>query len=198
MKTDLIVAVYRESLNWLRERKFDNEKIYAYNKLPRDDYNFIESLPNVGRESHTFIWHILKNYDKINSDYLMFLQGCPFIHFSGKRDNMSYVIFNHNYNLVHLYYPLGNVVECDAIGQPYSPWDPGVYLIWDKLFGWDLPQSFFAVNGAQQIVHKSLIHNRSKKFWEIALEMHYEYEDAPWAFEILWSYIFDFRYKSMF
>jgi len=199
MKTDLVVAVYNENLAWLRNRKFDNEKVFAYAKFERFDFDFVEKLPNIGRESHTYIWHILKNYEKIESDYTLFLQGDPFVHISSKMDSVSNCIFNNNYDLKHLFYPLGGAVICDAMGKPFSNWDCKIYRIWDELFCYDMPQYFVANYGAQQIVHNSLIAHRSKKFWEKALDLHYEYESAaPWAFEILWNYVFDPRFISAY
>jgi len=197
MQTDLIVAVYKENLNWLKSRENPFETIYAYGKFHREDYKFVEYLPNIGRESHTYIWHILKNYEKIESDYLMFLQGMPLAHIQAKIDSIGYSIFNNKYNLIHLFYPLGNCVLCDGRSQPFSPEDCKLYLFWDELFGYDMPENFIANHGAQMIVHKSLILNRSKKFWEKALELHYSYDIAPWAFEILWNNIFDPRCVSI-
>lgn len=76
----LVVACYNESLDWL---KFIGQhvEVVVYNKsaetyaLPANVRQRI-SLPNVGRESHTYVWHIVHNYDRL-ADYTFFVQGNP-------------------------------------------------------------------------------------------------------------------------
>ena len=68
----LVISRYKEDLGW--EESYTN---VVYNKgvsLP----NTI-TLPNVGREGHTYIYHILSNYENLD-DYTVFLQGNPFYH----------------------------------------------------------------------------------------------------------------------
>jgi hypothetical protein len=191
LTTDLVISVYNEEITWLLKRNFSNENIFAYNKFERFDYNFAEKLPNVGRESHTYIWHIIKNYDDIKSDYTMFLQGDPYPHLNTDEDKIEWKIFHNELVFKNLYYPLGELVACDSLGKPFSKWECEVFSLWNALFDSEIPTQFIANFGAQQVVHKSLILNRSKKFWELALNLHYVFDNAPWAFEILWFYIFD-------
>ena len=71
----LIISRYNEELNWLNEHK--DFKIIVYNKgkkLLKNNFFKIEELENVGRESHTWLYHIVHNYNKLN--YInIFLQG---------------------------------------------------------------------------------------------------------------------------
>ncbi len=75
MNKSLIIARYGEDLNWLEKHK--DFEITVYNKgskLP-DSNNFkVLNLKNVGRESHTWLYHIVKNYNNLN-DINIFLQG---------------------------------------------------------------------------------------------------------------------------
>ena len=61
MNKDLVVAIYQEEITWLKQRNFSNERVFAYKKFERFDYDYVELLPNVGRESNTYIHHILKH-----------------------------------------------------------------------------------------------------------------------------------------
>ena len=198
MNKDLVISIYNEEITWLKKRKFNNERVFAYKKFERFDYDFIELLPNVGRESHTYIHHILKQYNSEKSDYTIFLQGDPYPHLFGGPDSIPYMIFDNSYKLTHAYYPLGELVICNEFGHPLSKWQCELYSLWDSLFEADIPNQFIANYGAQHAVHKSILQSRSKKFWEKALELHFEFEHTPWAYEILWHYIFDPRFKSRF
>ena len=76
----IVVARYNESIDWT---KFYNCIIYNKGD-PIENTNTttnVTTLPNVGREGHTYLHHIINNYDTL-SDYTMFLQGNPFDHTS--------------------------------------------------------------------------------------------------------------------
>ena len=80
MKTEIVVARYNENLDWLKKiKKSKDLKITVYNKGPDDiDVPFIQ-LPNIGRESHTYLYHIINNYDKL-ADQTIFCQGDSIFH----------------------------------------------------------------------------------------------------------------------
>ncbi len=75
MQKCLIISRYKEDISWLKE--YDDFKIFIYNKGPKikDPYfkNIIK-LDNVGRESHTWLYHIVTNYNNL-CDVNIFLQG---------------------------------------------------------------------------------------------------------------------------
>ena len=75
MKKRLIISRYDENIEWLNN--FKEYKITIYNKGNESDlkgFNNVINLKNVGRESHTFIYHIINNYDSLD-DINIFLQG---------------------------------------------------------------------------------------------------------------------------
>ena len=80
MKTEIVVARYSENLDWLKKiKKSKDLKITVYNKGKDDiDVPFIP-LPNIGRESHTYLYHIIHNYDNL-ADQTIFCQGDPISH----------------------------------------------------------------------------------------------------------------------
>ncbi len=75
MNKDLIIARYNEDLSWLKE--FKDFKIIVYNKGDKLSDNLLYkviNLENKGRESHTWLHHIVKNYYNLN-EINVFLQG---------------------------------------------------------------------------------------------------------------------------
>ena len=194
---ELVVSVYKEKIEWIIKRQQivgDREKISAYVKSDRNDFKFADKLPNIGRESHTYIYHIIKNYNNL-ADFTTFVQGGPFFHFHGP-DNPNLEFFNFVEQPVHDYNPLGDFAMTDCFGRPFSHWDVDLFPVWDRLFEGNMPHRFFANFGAQFIVSRSVIQNRSLEFWQELYRMHDEIEYLPWALEIMWYYVFDPRYKS--
>tara|TARA_Y100000589_G_scaffold180005_1_gene170411 strand:+ start:3198 stop:3902 length:705 start_codon:yes stop_codon:yes gene_type:complete len=69
----IIIARFNEDISWLDSYK--DFKIIIYNKGEKITKNQkIINLKNVGRESHTWIYHIVKNYDNLD-EINIFLQG---------------------------------------------------------------------------------------------------------------------------
>lgn len=71
----LVVARYNEDISWITEFS----KKYIYNKgdsstIPAGLLDSVISLPNVGREAHTYLHHIIQNYDNLD-DITIFSQG---------------------------------------------------------------------------------------------------------------------------
>jgi hypothetical protein len=83
----IVIARYNENLNWIKLIKNKNIKIIIYNK-GLDDIHIrgittknieIIKLPNIGRESHTYLYHIINNYNTLN-DTTIFCQGDTIFH----------------------------------------------------------------------------------------------------------------------
>lgn len=74
----LIVSRYNENIEWAYA--YDDIAI-IYNKGLELDIPFIniQKLINVGREGHTYLYHIIENYNNL-SNKTIFIQGDPFIH----------------------------------------------------------------------------------------------------------------------
>lgn len=80
----IVIARYNEPIDWVNTLPdVKTTKIYLYNK-GGDDVSFakqesqvtVATLPNVGRESHTYLTHIIDNYDKLDpKDVTFFTQG---------------------------------------------------------------------------------------------------------------------------
>jgi hypothetical protein len=95
-KNDLtvVVARYNEDVNWAFAY---NDIVTLYNKGDRiHDLNFdtIINIENIGREGHTYLHHIIENYNKLSSR-VAFLQGDPFPH----NETVLFGIDNYNHTL---------------------------------------------------------------------------------------------------
>ena len=83
---EIVIARYNEDLNWINKIIDKSIKITIYNKgLDNikdisNKYNFtIIPLKNIGRESHTYLYHIIKNYDNL-AEQTIFCQGDSIFH----------------------------------------------------------------------------------------------------------------------
>ena len=66
MSKCLIISRFKEDISWLNSYK--EFKLYIYNKGDEVAYNNcknIINIPNLGRESHTWLYHIVNNYNKL-------------------------------------------------------------------------------------------------------------------------------------
>jgi len=109
MKFDVVVAHYAENLDWLD--RLDHEclnRIFVYSKGRTiqkldSEINYIQ-LPNVGRESHTYLWHCINQYENMKSgdtDFVFFVQGSP--HGMDDRRIPEWIDNVINYGLDHTY-----------------------------------------------------------------------------------------------
>ena len=76
LEYEFVIAHYNEPLEWLRSIANHCHVYHKGNDLqppPFPLYSW-EKLPNVGRESHTYLYHIINNYDNL-ADITVFLQG---------------------------------------------------------------------------------------------------------------------------
>lgn len=75
---ELVIARYNEDLEWLKKKRF-NYPTTIYNKGNNDNFYKpkgckVIKLQNVGREGHSYLYHIIHNYDNL-PDLTIFLPG---------------------------------------------------------------------------------------------------------------------------
>lgn len=72
-EAEIVVARYSENIEWCN--KYDN-LVTVYNKGVNDIPSTLTTIPlkNVGRESHTYLYHIINNWDNL-ADITFFGQG---------------------------------------------------------------------------------------------------------------------------
>jgi hypothetical protein len=76
-KIDIIISRYNEDLEWINEYPFNQFQYIVYNKGTNKDFcknnvKQIINLPNVGRESHTYLYHIVNNYENLSNIVIFF------------------------------------------------------------------------------------------------------------------------------
>jgi len=77
---EIVVSRYNESMDWLNNYPFNKYDITIYNKglnygFPKNEkIKRILNINNLGRESHTYLYHIIQNYDVL-ANVTVFLPG---------------------------------------------------------------------------------------------------------------------------
>lgn len=185
---DIVIARYKENIDWIHSLNIDLKNIKIYNKF---DNNSNLSLNNIGRESHTYLYHIIQNYDEL-TDYIIFLQGDP---------------FPHNHNIINQindfllsspstkFIPLAPITVEGLHGNSYvhHPHGLPMYYFLDLLFEKHNINNIECGYGAQFVVHKDNITCRPKRFYEFLIKF-VSSEINPiegYIFERLWQYIFN-------
>ena len=98
----IIIAHYNEDLDWVDSYFPDNVNVYIYSKnnwMPELRKNFYhEYLPNIGRCDHTYLYHIIKFYDNLDT-FNIFLTGSSYIlrHKKEKLDSILSKIGKYHY-----------------------------------------------------------------------------------------------------
>jgi hypothetical protein len=185
--TEVVIARFNEDISWIKNIN-SNIKKTIYNK--GSDYLIdTKQLPNIGRESDTFLRHILENYSRL-SEYNIFLQGNPFFHY---RNILNFINYDSSNQTIIF---LSDRIETDDInGRPNHPGlkigevleNIGVSYLNDEKFTFS--------TGAQYRIHKSLILNKSFEWWENLYDVHNRYlsepgiNGSPWIFERIWPKI---------
>jgi len=85
MNINIVVSRYNENLNWINKEPFNKYFIHCYNKGINNDFKINSphktiKLDNVGKCDHTYLYHIVNNYDNL-SEYIIFLPGSNDIHY---------------------------------------------------------------------------------------------------------------------
>jgi hypothetical protein len=81
---DIVISYFNENLNWLQYIDYNQiNRLHLYTKSNIQLLSLIKNkkvtqyfLPNIGREAHTYLYHIINNYDKL-ADVVLFVQGSP-------------------------------------------------------------------------------------------------------------------------
>ena len=79
MKIEIIVSRFNEDLSWTLEEPFNKFQYIVYNKGTNDDFEktkVIKVIPldNVGKNDHTYLHHIIENYNNLR-DITIFFPG---------------------------------------------------------------------------------------------------------------------------
>jgi hypothetical protein len=207
MTTQLVVARYTESFEWTQSGGYD---VVVYNKSGVEDARTIP-LPNVGREAHTYLYHIVHNYDTL-ADVTLFLQSKISDH--GYEENVDHVVsqlgasaqkhgFSDNTRSTKrgqsvFTDPDFNLKIRDVLTGRYgvSPSSVGKITFYDWFIRYIdplYPDTLTWYENAVFAVSKDRIRSRSKEFYEVLLSQ-LSTESAPIEAHFLersWFYVFN-------
>lgn len=193
----IVVARYKEDILWVKKlnESFD---VLIYNKY----YPEKLSLPNKGREAHTYLHHIIQNYNTLDPfGFTVFTQANPF-------DHSPYFIENVN-NLTNVdgfkwltqknLAEENKILECDIFARPHDNLD--MRKIWEFIFEvTPCPTKFLFGPGAIFVCSNRVITQRPILFYKKCMNSfeiiqhsnsQYKPDAAAYSLERLWSYIFD-------
>jgi len=186
LKNQIIVARYNENINWLLKYK---DLTTIYNKGPLNIpkiFNII-NLPNFGREGHTYLYHIISNYDNL-ADKTLFIQAkiddhqTFFIEDYFKND-CEFIGKNSRLNINELKKEINHgkkwKIEKESGAMRPSIYTPYKWLV--DLIGIeikDLENDFDVIWGANFSVSKNLIHKKPKIFYQNILR-YLDYHKNP-------------------
>lgn len=159
MKRTVVISRYNEPIDWIKKIKCDYiifNKGEAIND-PEIAEEKIINLENWGREAETFLRYIVQNY-KTLSEETVFVQGNPFDHFPNTLEFINSK--DNNDNLISL----GNSTSCDINGFPSYPNLPIELIIRAIIPNFGESTITFTA-GAQWIVNKKFILNKSESWW---------------------------------
>lgn len=198
MKKELVIAAYDRDYSWVD--KLDNDvSVTVYRKGSGqllDDETLI--TPNVGRDVHTFFYHLYNRYDTL-SDITFFSQDYPFDHVHNYID-----IINGDKDLWNKqarqsvdgcwFFSHYDFVLCNKTGAPHHP---GVGLdildmekIWNDIFQIKCPNKFVFPSAGHFAISKKHVHIFPKEFYGKLVNILETQPNAPWEFERLEPYIF--------
>jgi len=74
---DVIISRYNENLSWTLEHPFNKFQYIVYNKGDNDDFvktnvKKIIKLDNLGKNDHTYLYHIIENYNNLSNITVFF------------------------------------------------------------------------------------------------------------------------------
>jgi hypothetical protein len=174
MNYHVIVAKYKEDISWLEE--MDKSHIYLYDKgstenNPIQGFAHYEQRPNIGRESETYLYHIIKHYDNL-PEFLILLQGDPFDHFRNFSTKIEPIQLQKlieksiNDKLLETF-----PIFSGYANEPTNTF-PGLKVseYYSYIFQGSIQSAIFS-GGCQYYVHKSKILSKPKAFWEKIYKM---------------------------
>ena len=205
----IVVAHYEEDLSWLSKIP-SHWDVVVYMKSPNllgtsiygkilERTRSIFFLPNFGRESQTFLYHIVENYDNLD-DLTFFCQGWPFDHVNFFFDlvaqknihDMEQVVMNNTCkNGLQRsdigFIGCGNVWRRDMRKSFMKRFDgiliPKCEELWSDYFK-DCPRIFRTGHGGQYIATKKFLRRIPKKVYVDLLDRHEE-ACMPWVLEVV-------------
>lgn len=198
----LVLARYKENIDWIKQSNCPSIIIYNKDEMP----TFGVPLPNIGREAHTYIYHIIANYHKL-ADVTIFSQANPFDHLPGENPISIYnnipddftgfkaFCFAGGRETLRFYGNLlpGEDDRRELIGSHYfTRAIGGPKRIFEESTGLRCPDSILAHTNAQFVVSKDRIQKYSLHTYLKLMSYFFlpNADTVPYEFEYMWSTLF--------
>jgi hypothetical protein len=195
---EVIIATFNRDYSWWVKNLNKDIKVTVYNKSDIEILNTIK-LNNIGREMHTYFYHIVTNYYNL-SDYTFFSQDDFIDHvinytdiINGDKNTWSEhgkLIFSDCW-FFSTGYP---ILTCDKFGYPNHP-NLDIEPVWNQLFIEECPEELTFAAAGHFCISKEHAHKRPIEFYKKVLNILETNKDAPWIIERLEPYIFNINYS---
>jgi Protein of unknown function (DUF3431) len=187
MTIDLVISRYDEVTTWTNLVKLGPRRV-VYNKGSGE----LRPLPNVGREAHTYLYHILDTYGSF-PDWTFFTQGNPLAH------SPNYVHIVNNWPLSYtksaffpregLYFLGNHPVQFLETNPKGDDANNDVKGLWEELFTSPFPKDIMFAPAALFAISKEVLLSRTPAFYKKAYDLAGTRPRAAWEFERLWAYL---------
>lgn len=222
MSIDLVISLFDKDISWLKDitNKNVSPVIYRKGDIATHEQEIVIE-PNVGRDVHTFFYHILHNYDKL-ADVTFFVQDYPFDHWGDLIEilnsetweekatlkNGGYYGFHNNTLGTAWSTPIqgwldtnqhgtGKVLVCNNDGSPQDLVNNiDVNEYWSNYFTNNPPSVYEFMPGGHFGVTKEQVRLRPKEFYERIVHDLATIDNMPWIIERLECYIFSNLYDN--
>lgn len=164
MSRVLVVAKYKEDISWLSQLS-SLFQLHIISKDPEEKDSNLYRLPNVGRESHSYLHFIVANYENL-PELCVFTQASPFQHCP------SFVERVRDLTRVEAYTPISDQEALfDGYAYPQLSASPlslnklcfSEYF--EQLLGQKAPPLFYARMNGLFAVNKAVIRSRPLEFY---------------------------------
>jgi dTDP-4-dehydrorhamnose reductase len=204
---EVVISAYERDYDWINELN-DDIQITVYRKgKEKLKINEIKIEPNLGRDVHTFFYHLYHNYDNL-ADITFFSQDYYIDHIpnyidiinSNQSDLNKYAIqridnscwFFHNTNVSYLI-----PFECNSKGQPICD-NLNLDDIWNKLFSIIPPSKYYFTPAGHFAITREHARKIDRNVYKKILNILENFELSPWEIERLEAYIFIYNYKDLY
>jgi len=206
---EVIISAYDKDYSWINQLDLD-VKVTVYKKGFKPSPNEILIEPNVGRDVHTFFYHLVNNYNNL-SDYIFFAQDYPFDHvenYISLINGDKQLWFEHAKQKVDgcwFFNTQYNILLCDKKGIPNSEiinnlsfkiWATGDWeeldmeSIWNQLFTLACPDYFMFTPAGHFCISKEQVLKKPLEYYKLILNILETNSQSPWVIERLEPYIF--------
>lgn len=191
---EVVIARWREDLAWTHNLP-PGIRLTVYDKSGEPQDAGIP-LPNIGREAHTYLHHLVTRYDSL-AELTLFCQGKPFDHAPDLHKVVRRLAAGEE--TVGAFRWLGFLIDTDdARGRRlFVRWSKNpegrelaLDVLYRVLFECEPPEAFTFHGGAQFLATRDCLLRRPRSFYEKALRLSGEIPDAAHGFERIWDRVF--------